>query len=65
MAELCTNKDVSEFILEVGLICPLVLIDPAYSGGTIVAVWALCLTTFNLSLTQNTCLFTDGNKACV
>ena len=51
--------------LKVGFICPFVVIDPTDLGATIVVAQALCLTIFNLSLTQNTCLFTDGNKASV
>ena len=33
--------------------------------ATIAAAQALCWTIFNVSPTQNTCLFTDGNKASV
>ena len=42
-----------------------VVIGPTNSGATIVVAQALCLTVFNLSPTQNTCLFTDGGKAGV
>ena len=44
--------------LKVGLICPFVVFDhyQIFLGATIVIVQALCLTIFNLSLTQNTCL---------
>ena len=41
------------------------VIDPTDLGATIVVAQALCLTIFNLSSTQITCLFTDGNKASV
>ena len=39
------------------------VIDPTYL--TIVVAQAWCLTIFNLSPMQNTCLFTNGNKASV
>ena len=39
--------------------------DPTYLGATIVVAQALCLSIFNLSPTQKTCLFTHGNKANV
>ena len=42
---------------EVGINCGSVVID---SGATIVNAQALCLTIFNLSSTQNACLFTDS-----
>ena len=44
--------------LKVGLICPFVVFDhyQIFLGATIVIVQALCLTIFNLSPTQNTCL---------
>ena len=37
----------------------------ADQGATIVVVQALCSSVFSLFPTQNTCLFTDGNNACV
>ena len=52
------------FTLNVGFICPLVVIDPTNLGA--ITEWllkALCLTIFKLSLTHYTCLFTYGNKA--
>ena len=51
--------------LQVGFICPLVVIDPTNLGATIVVAQAWCLTIFNLSQKQNICLFTYGNKAIV
>jgi len=39
--------------------------DPTDLGATIVVAQALCLSIFNLSPTQKTCLFTNGNKANV
>ena len=51
--------------LKVGFICPFVVDDPTYLGVTIVVAQALCLSIFNLSPTQKTCLFTNGNKANV
>ena len=41
------------------------VIDPTNLGATIVVAQDLCLTIFNLSPTQKTCHFTDGNKASV
>ena len=57
--------DAVQLTLQVGFICPFVVIDPTDLGATIVVAQALCLTIFkfNLSPTQKTCLFTDGNKA--
>ena len=46
-------------------ICPVMVIDPTYLGATVVVARALCLTSYNLSLTQKTCLFTDGHQARV
>ena len=57
--------DTIEVTLQVGFICPFVVIDPTYLGATIVVAQALCLTIFNLSPTQTIYLFTDGNKASV
>ena len=57
--------DAVKLTLHVGFICPFVVIDPIDLGATIVVAPALCLTIFNVSPTQNTCLFTDGNKASV
>ena len=57
--------DAVKLTLQVGFICPLVVIDTTNLGVTIVVAQALCLTIFNLSPTQKTCLFTDGNKASV
>ena len=51
-----------ERTLQVGFICPFVVIDPTDLDTPIVVSQALCVTIFNLSLTQNTCLFTDGNN---
>ena len=50
--------------LSVGVICPFVVLDPTNLGATKELLFqSLCLSIFNLSPTQNTCLFTDGNKA--
>ena len=49
----------------IGFICPFVVNDPTDLGATIVVAQALCLSIFNLSPTQKTCLFTYGNKANV
>ena len=57
--------DAVQLTLQVGFICPFVVIDPTDLGATIVVAQALCLTIFNLSPTQKTCRFTDGNKASV
>ena len=57
--------DTVKLTLQVGFICPFVVIYPTDLGATIVVAQALCLTIFNLSPTQKTCLFTDGNKASV
>jgi len=59
--------DAVKFTLKVGFICPgpFVVDDPTDLGATIVVAQALCLTIFNLSPTQKTCHFTDGNKASV
>ena len=57
--------DAVKLTLHVGFICPFVVVDPTDLGATIVVAKALCLTIFNLSPTQKTCLFTDGNKASV
>ena len=57
--------DAVKLTLQVGFICPFVVIDPTDLGATIVVAQALCLTIFNLSPTQKTCLFTDVNKASV
>ena len=57
--------DAVKLTLQVGSICPFVVIDSTNLGATIVVAQALCLTIFNLSPTQKTCLFTDGNKASV
>ena len=46
-------------------ICPVMVIDPTYLGATVVVGRALCLTSYNLSLTRKTCLFTDGHQAGV
>ena len=54
--------DAVELTLKVGFICPFVVDDPTDLGATIVVAQALCLSIFNLSPTQKTCLFTDGNK---
>ena len=55
--------DAVKLTLKVGFICPFVVDDPTDLGATIVVAQALCLSIFNLSPTQKTCLFTDGNKA--
>ena len=57
--------DAVKLTLKVGFICPFVVNDPTYLGATIVVAQALCLSIFNLSPTQKTCLFTNGNKANV
>ena len=57
--------DAVKLTLKVGFICPFVVDDPTDLGATIVVAQALCLSIFNLSPTQKTCLFTDGNKANV
>ena len=57
--------DAVKLTLQVGLICPFVVIDPTNLGATFVVAQALCLTNFNLFLTQKTFLFTNGNKASV
>ena len=57
--------DAVQLTLQVGFICPFVVIDPTDFGATIVVAQAVCLTIFNLSPTQKTCLFTDGNKSSV
>ena len=57
--------DAVRLTLKVGFMCPFVVIDPTNLGATIVVAQSWCLTTFNLSPTQNTCLFTNGNKASV
>ena len=49
--------------LKVGTVCHFVVIDPNYLGTTILVVQAVCLTIFNLSPMQNTCLLTKGNEA--
>ena len=54
--------DAVKLTLQVGFICPFVVIDPTDLGATFAVAQALCLTIFNLSPTQKTCLFTDGNK---
>ena len=55
--------DAVELTLKAGFICLFVVDDPTYLGATIMVAQALCLSIFNLSPTQKTCLFTDGNKA--
>ena len=55
--------DAVKLNLKVGFICPLVVDDPPDLGATIVVAQALCLSIFNLSPTQKTCLSTNGNKA--
>ena len=57
--------DANKLTLQVGFICPFVVIDPTNLGAIIVVAQALCLSIFNLSPTQKTSLFTDGNKASV
>ena len=54
--------DAVKLTLKAGFICPFVVDD---LGATIVVAQAICLSIFNLSHTQKTCLFTDGNKANV
>ena len=51
--------------LKICYICPFVVIDPTDLGATVVVAQALCLTIFDLSPTQQACLFTDGNRAGV
>ena len=51
--------------LKVGFISPFVVDDPTDLGATFVVAQALCLSIFNLSPMQKTCLFTNGNKANV
>ena len=55
--------DAVKLTLKAGFICPFVVDDPTDLGATIVVAQALCLSIFNLSPTQKTCLFTNGNKA--
>ena len=55
--------DSVKLTLQVGFICPFVVEDPTDLGATIVVAQALCLSIFNLSPMQKTCLFTNGNKA--
>ena len=57
--------DAVKLTLKVGFICPFMVDDPTDLGATIVVAQALCLSIFNLSPTQKTCLFTNGNKANV
>ena len=57
--------DAVTLTLKDGFICPFVVNDPTYLGATIVVAQALCLSIFNLSPMQKTCLFTNGNKANV
>ena len=58
--------DEVKLTLKVGFICPFVVIDPTDLGVTTELLFqALCLSIFNLSQTENSCLFTDGNKACL
>ena len=54
-----------ELTVQAGFICPFIVIDSTYLGATIVVAQALCLTIFNLSPTQKTFLFNDGNKSTV
>ena len=61
----CPAWDTVKLTLKVGFICPFVVDDPTDLGATIVVAQALCLSIFNLSPTQKTCLFTKGNKANV
>ena len=42
-----------------------VVIDPTKIGSALVVAKDLCLTIFNLPLTQNACLLTFANKASV
>ena len=49
--------DAVKLTLKVGFICPFVVEDPTDLGATIVVAQALCLSIFNLSPTQKTCLF--------
>ena len=53
--------DAVKLTLTVGFICPFVVIDPIYSGATIVVAQPSCLSIFNLSPTQNTGLFTTDS----
>ena len=57
--------DSVKLTLKVGFICPFMVIDPTDLGTTIVVTQDWCLTIFNLSTLQNTCLFANGNKASV
>ena len=57
--------DAAKLALKVGFICSFMVDDPIYLGATIVVAQALCLSIFNLSPMQKTCLFTNGNKANV
>ena len=57
--------DAVKLTLQVGFICPFVVIDPIDLGATIVVAQAVYLTIFNLSPMQKTCLFTYGDKAIV
>ena len=57
--------DALKLTLQNGFVCPFVVMDPTNLGATIVVAQALCLTILDLSPTQKTCLFTDGNKASV
>ena len=52
--------DTVKLTQKVGFICPFVVDDPTNLGATMVDAQALCLSIFNLSPTQKTCLFTDG-----
>ena len=55
--------DAVKLTLKAGFICPFVVDDPTDLGLTIMVAQALCLSIFNLSPAQKTCLFTNGNKA--
>ena len=56
--------DAIKVTLKVRFICSFVVIDPTNLGAiTEFLSQGLCLSIFNLSPTQNTCLFFDGNKA--
>ena len=57
--------DAVKLTLKVGFACPFMVIDHTNLGATILVSQAWCLTVFNLSPTQKTCLFTNGNKASV
>ena len=48
--------DAVNLTLKVGFICPFVVDDPTYLVATIVVAQALCLSIFNLSPMQKTCL---------